>query len=150
MSAPYALVIGPFSISLRALSRIREMSWTKSLAMPSPLPKFTGISRHIGGVVPERFQRHDLESGLVGGGEHDGAGSAVQMSLEPAYGDDAPSVARVQPGEVPFGVRGDEIVADVELVLEELARHDGADRVAADVLRSAGAAAVAVEAGDRV
>ena len=51
---------------------------------------------------------------------------------------------------MPLGLRRHKIVADVGLMSQELVRHDRADRVAAGVLRSTGAATVAVEAGYRV
>lgn len=47
-------------------------------------------------------------------------------------------------------MRSDEVVADVVLMLEELAGDDGAHGVTADILGSTGAAAVAIEPGDRV
>src|ERR1044072_1701102 len=47
-------------------------------------------------------------------------------------------------------MRSDEVVADLELVSQELVRDDRAHRVAADVLRPGVAASVAKEAGHRV
>jgi ornithine cyclodeaminase/alanine dehydrogenase-like protein (mu-crystallin family) len=47
-------------------------------------------------------------------------------------------------------VRRDEVVADLELMRQELLRDDRADRVAPDILRPTRAAAVAIEAGHRI
>src|SRR5690349_17106794 len=116
--------------------------------MPFALPKLARISRNVRGVLLEDFQRDDLERGFVGGGEHNGAGRALEVGLQPADRDHAPPVSRGEAGELPLGVWRDQVVADVELMLEELAGDDRADRVAAGVLRAGGAAAVAVEAGD--
>ena len=55
------------------------------------------------------------------------------------------AVARHQPGKPVLRQGCREVVADRALVLEELGRHDGADGVAAQILRAGRAAAVAVE-----
>src|SRR5262249_25034214 len=49
-----------------------------------------------------------------------------------------------------FRHRSSEVVTDAALVGEELGGHYGADRVAADVLRSRPAGAISVEPGHRV
>lgn len=72
------------------------------------------------------------------------------MCLQPAHRDDAPSVAWCQPGKMPLGVRRDEVVVDAGLMGQELLRHDRADGVAADILRAARAATVAIEPGHRI
>ena len=63
---------------------------------------------------------------------------------------DAPAIAGHEAGEAVQRHRRREVVADRALVLEELRRDDGADRVAAEVLGAGAAAAVAVEASQRV
>ena len=87
---------------------------------------------------------------LVGGGQHHRRRAAVLVGPQPVDRGDAPAVARHEPREVVLRHRRAEVVADRALVLEELGRDDGADRVAAEVLGTGGAAAVPVEAGHRV
>src|SRR5438067_733560 len=109
-----------------------------------------GAGRHVDRVLPERLQRHDVQGPLMGGGQHHGRGDAVAVGPQPVGRGHAPAVPGHQPGEGELGDRGAEVVADPALVVEELGGHHGADRVTAPVLRPGVAAAVPVEAGDRV
>src|SRR5262249_41639293 len=72
------------------------------------------------------------------------------VCAQPVARGDAPPVARDEAGEPVFGDRGDEVVADAALVLEELGGDDGTDGVAAEILRTGVAASIAVEPGDGV
>jgi hypothetical protein len=72
------------------------------------------------------------------------------VRAQPVRGRHAPAIARDQTGEPVLRHRGDEVVPDSALVLEELRAHHRADRVAAEVFRTGVAAAVAVEARDRI
>ena len=86
----------------------------------------------------------------MGGGQHDRRGTPILVGPKPVGGGDAPPVTRHQAREPELGSRRRQVVADRALMLEELGGHDGADGVPADVLGPRRAAAVAVEAGDRV
>ena len=108
------------------------------------------VGRYVDGVGPEHVERDQLERPLVGGGEHDRRGHAVVVGLLPPRRHHAPPVTGREPGEVPLRSRGRQVVADLQLVLEELRGDHRAHRVQADVVGPAGAAAVAVEAGHRV
>src|SRR5262249_49965902 len=76
--------------------------------------------------------------------------AAPSRCAEPVHRRHAPPVARLQPGEHELRHRGDQVIADPPLVLEELGSDHRADRVASEVLRPRVAAAVAVEPRDRV
>ena len=109
-----------------------------------------GIRRHVDGVLLERLERHELERALVRRRQHDVGRDAVLVGAPPVERGHAPAVAGHQPREAVLRHRRRQVVADAALVLEELRRHDRADRVAADVLDAAAAATVPVEAGDRI
>src|SRR4051794_33620473 len=98
------------------------------------------VRRHVRGVQLEDVQRYDVNGPRIGCSEDGGWRRPVAVGLRPADGDDAPAVTGRQSGKVPLRARRDEVSADLLLVLEELPRDDGTDRVAADVFRSACAA----------
>jgi hypothetical protein len=108
------------------------------------------VGGHVDGMLAENLQRHDLEGALVGGGQHDVRGRPVTVGPQPVRGGHAPPVAGDQAGESVLRRRRGQVVADAALVRQELDRHHGADRVAARVLGAGCAAAVPVEASDRV
>jgi catechol 2,3-dioxygenase-like lactoylglutathione lyase family enzyme len=108
------------------------------------------VRGNVDRVLLERGERDDLKRALVGGGEHDRRGEAVLVGAQPVRRGDAPPVARDEAREAELRHRGDQVVADTPLVLEELARHHRANGMTAQVLRTRGAAAVPVEAGERV
>jgi uncharacterized hydrophobic protein (TIGR00271 family) len=82
--------------------------------------------------------------------EHDGRRNAGLERLLPACGDDAPAVARLQPREEPLRLGRGQVVPDRRRELEELVRHDCADRVEARVATLRATVAVPEEAGQRV
>src|SRR5262249_10812825 len=84
------------------------------------------------------------------GRENDVCRRSVAVRAEPVHRRHAPPVARPQPGKHELGHRGDQVVANPALVLEEFGSHHRADRVAPEILRTRVATAVAVEPGDRV
>src|SRR5688572_2207610 len=108
------------------------------------------VRRYVDRMLGEDVERHDLQGPLVARGQDHGSGRAVVVGLQPADGDDAPTVAGHEPGKAPLGPRGDEVVAHAALVLEEPGRHHGAHRVKAQVLGAAPAVTVAVVAGERL
>ena len=61
-----------------------------------------------------------------------------------------PRTAGHEAGEAELGPWGAEVVADSALVVEELSRHDRADRVAAEIVGPGPAAAVPEEPGQRL
>ena len=105
------------------------------------------MSGHVDCVLLEHIELDDVQRSLMSGCEHNVRGNAIAVSPQPVRRRDAPAVARGEPGELVLRDRGAQIVADAALVLEELSRDDGADRVAALVLRPGPAAAVPVEPG---
>src|ERR1700722_508186 len=72
------------------------------------------------------------------------------VSAQPVRRGHAPPVSRYQAGKAVLRHWRAQVVADAPLVLEELARHHGADGVTAAVLWSRVTAAVPVEASEGV
>src|SRR5580693_7062516 len=106
--------------------------------------------RDVDRVLPERIERDDLQGPLVGGGQHHGRGDTFVVRPQPVGRGHAPAVPRHQPGESELRSRTAEVVADPALVVKELGGYHRADRVTAAVFLAGVAAAVPVEAGDRV
>src|SRR3990170_4313347 len=82
--------------------------------------------------------------------EHDRGGNARFEGLLPARGDDAPAIARLEAGEHPLRLGGDEVVPAGHREGEELLGHDGADDLEAGIDTTCMAVAIAVEASQRV
>ncbi len=82
--------------------------------------------------------------------EHDRGGHARFERLLPASRNDAPAIARLQPGEHPLRLGRDEVVPTRHRELQELLGHDGAHDVEADVRALGVAVPVAVEARHRI
>jgi hypothetical protein len=106
-----------------------------------------------GQVHRESFEigeRAMVESAFVGGAQ-DHAGSLAGLKrFLPPRGAEAPTVAGFQAAKAELRHRGQKIVAAGFGKREKLGGHDGADRVATDVLSSGVAAAVSKEAGHGV
>src|SRR5512133_888507 len=98
----------------------------------------------------EILDAHHLERPRVRRAEHHRRRAAGSVRLQPARRAHAPVIAGRQAREAPLRSRRGEVVAGDGAELEELGRHDRADRVAPDVLGPRRAAAVAVEAGHRI
>ena len=79
-----------------------------------------------------------------------GAADSVLVGLQPPGRHHAPPVTGMQPRELPLRPGRDEVIADGNLVLEELPGHHRAYGMQTDILGSDPAIGVAVEAGDRV
>ena len=103
--------------------------------------------RDIDGMLLERGQRDDLQGPLVGGGQDHVSGGAVMVGPKPVDRSHAPSIAGHQAGKSELGHRGDQVVSDRTLVLQELGGHHRTDGVAAEVLRAGCATPVPVEPG---
>jgi hypothetical protein len=108
------------------------------------------IVGHVDRVLLEDVERHGLERPLMRGGEDDERGDARLVGAQPRVRSHAPAVARLESGKAVVGRRGAQIVADALLILEEFLADDGANRVAPEVGRPGAAAAVAVEARERI
>ena len=105
---------------------------------------------HIDSVLAQRLDRDDPQCRGVRGGEHHRRCGAVTVGVEPPRCADAPAVAGLEAGKAVLRHRCHEVVAASELMLEELRGHHSAHRVGAQVIRARRAAAVAIEAGERV
>ena len=101
-------------------------------------------------MLPEHLQRHDLQDGLVGGGQDDGCSCTVVVGASPVHRCHAPAVAGRQSREAVLGPWRGQVVADAALVVQELGGDDRADGVTSQVFRAGPAAAVTEEPGDRI
>jgi hypothetical protein len=111
-------------------------------------PERSRIRGDVDGVLPERSD--DLKRPFMGGCEHYVGGRAVLMRPQPVQRGHAPAVAGREPREVVLRHRGDQVVADMTLVLEERGRNHRAYRVASPVLRTGTTAPVTVKAGEGI
>jgi len=120
------------------------------------LPKITGRDRGsvqgLGddGELEQNLKGDDVEGGLVGGLQDDGAAGSGAMHVQPACRADTPAVAGAQAGKAELRHGRGEVITQARGDLEELRRHDAADRVHAEVVNAGVAAAVAIEARERV
>ena len=108
------------------------------------------VGGDVDGVLTEHVQRDDLQRALVGGGQHHRSRGALAVRAQPVRRGHAPPVPRHQAGEAELRHRRGQVIADAALMREELRGHHRADRVAAQVLGSGGAAPVPVEPGERI
>ena len=113
-------------------------------------PERSRIWGDVDGVLLERSERNDLKRPFMGGRQHYVGRRAVLVRPEPVQRGHAPAVAGREPREVVLTHRGDQVIADTALVLEERGRDHRADRVAAPVLRTGTTAPVTVKAGEGV
>src|ERR1700744_1137924 len=132
----------------RVPGRHRGTSGAAGLAVP--VLEGARVLGNVDRVLLERGQGNDLECALVCGREHDWRREAVLVGAQPVRRRDAPAVSWHETREAVLRHRRAQVVADAPLVLKELARHHRAAGVAAPVLWSGVAAAVPVEAGERV
>ena len=102
------------------------------------------------GVLLQFVERHDAQRCRMGGFEHDLRGGVAVERFLPAGGAQAPAVAGLQAGKAILRQGGAEIVAVGLGKGQERRGRDHADRVQADILGAGIAAAVAIEAGDRL
>src|SRR3954452_4681604 len=109
-----------------------------------------GIGRYVDRVLLQPGERDHVERPLVRGSQHDRRVDTVLVRLTPAHRDHTPPITGLQASEPPLRYRRREVVADRPLVGEELLGHHSADGVQPDVLRTAGAGPVTVEAGHRI
>ena len=132
-------------------SRARRARRRRSLSRrSSSVFERARVGGHVDRVLREQVERDEIERPLVGGGENDECGDALFVRAQPRVGRHAPAVAGLESGKVVLGRRRAQVVADAPLIFEKLPGHDGADRVTSEVTRAGAAAAVTVEAGERV
>ncbi len=149
-----AVLLARLNVRLRYRERLadrasalgRDELDSPSWRIRSSAPERPRIQRNVDGMFLERSERNELKRTLVGGRQHYVGGRAVLVRPEPVHCGHAPAVAGREPREVMLGHRGDQVVADTTLVLEERGRDHGADRVAPQVLRTGTTAPVAEEA----
>jgi hypothetical protein len=113
-------------------------------------PEWSGVGRDVDGVLLERSERNDLEGTFMGGRQHDERGRAILVRPQPVQRGYAPAVAGHEPREAVLRHRGDQVIADATLVLEERGGNHRADRVATPVLRTGTTAPVTVKTGEGV
>ena len=113
-------------------------------------PERSRIRGDVDGVLLERSERNDLKRPFMGGRQHHVGGRAVLVRPQPVQRGHAPAVAGREPRELVLRHRGDQVIADTTLVLEERGRDHRADRVAPPVLRTGTTAPVTVKAGEGV
>jgi hypothetical protein len=113
-------------------------------------PERSRIRGDVDGVLLERGERNDVKRPLMGRRQHYVGGCAVLVRPPPVQRDHAPAIAGREPREVVLRHRGDRVIADTTLVLEELGRDHSADRVAPQVLRTGTTAPVTVKTGEGV
>ena len=113
-------------------------------------PEGSGVRGDVNGVLLERGERNDLKRPFMGGRQHYVGGRAVLVRPQPVQRRHAPAVAGGEPREVVLRHRGDQVITDTTLVLEERGRHHRADRVAPQILRIGATAPVTVKAGEGV
>lgn len=102
------------------------------------------------GVPLQILEPAVLQGHGMGGAQYDTGRPSGSERLLPARGAEAPTVAGLQAGKAVVRPRCAEIVATGTAELEELGRHFGTHRVAAEILGSGFAAAGAGETGARV
>lgn len=103
-----------------------------------------------GGVLSQHLEGHDFERARMRGGECDWRVRAALDTFEPARGAHAPPVAGLQAGEFELRPWRREVVADLATEREKVRGHLHAHRVAAVVLGTGVAAAVAKKSGHRL
>ena len=99
------------------------------------------------GVLDKQLEGDDLQRGLVGGFEDDGAAGSRLLDLQPARGADTPTVAGFEASEAVLGHGGGEVIAQRLRRGEEGLVDDTADGMDSEVIRAGLAAACAIEAG---
>jgi hypothetical protein len=113
-------------------------------------PERSRIRGDVDGVLLERSERNDLKRPFMGGRQHYVGGHAVLVRPQPVQRGHAPAIAGREPREVVLRHRGDQVIADMTLVLEERGRDHRADRMASPVLRTGTTAPVTVKAGEGI
>src|SRR5947209_3835208 len=136
---------GRFSPRLAIISHPAEAGRNATSGVQRPR-----VGRNVDRVLPEDIQRDDLECSLVRCGEDNIRGHSRLVCAQPVMSGHAPPVSGLEPLELELGNRGDEVVADRLLMIEELGAHYGTDRVAAEVSWPGAAGSLAVEPGQRI
>jgi hypothetical protein len=113
-------------------------------------PERSRIRGDVDGVLLEGSERNDLKRPFMGGRQNYVGGRAVLVCPQPVQRGHAPAVAGREAREVVLRHRGDQVVADATLVLEERGCDHRADRVAPAVLWTGTTAPVTVKAGEGV
>ncbi len=108
------------------------------------------LGRNLGeGVRLQFFQADELQRRGVGRGQIDRRRDPAIERFLPALHADAPFIARLKAGKLPFGMRRDQVIALEHGVIEKVARSLDANCVQTGILRSRPAVAVTIESGHR-
>ncbi len=94
------------------------------------------IGGHIDGVFFKHGERDYLENLFIRCRQYHRRSHSVPVSSQPVRSRYTPPVAGHEARELVVRHRGAEIIADAPLMIQELARDNGTDRVAAEVLLS--------------
>ena len=97
-------------------------------------------------MLSQDLKRDDVEYLDVRRREDDERSGAIEVGTQPVSCSDAPAVAWSKPGEVILRHRSNQVVSDLKLVLEKLFRDDGANCMAAEILRSRGTTSISKKA----
>jgi hypothetical protein len=101
-------------------------------------------------VLLKRSERNETKRPLMGRRQHHVGGRAILVCPSPVQRGHAPAVAGREARKLVLRPRGDQVVADTTLVLEERGRDNRTDRVAPPVLWTGSTTPIAVKAGERV
>jgi hypothetical protein len=108
------------------------------------------VGRNVDGVLLEGVERDDFERQPMRGCKDDVGRGTGLMRRQPVGCSHTPAITGHEPRKSILRHRRDQVVADAQLVLEELGGDNGADRVAPKVLRTGVAASITKESGNRV
>jgi hypothetical protein len=104
------------------------------------------VLRDINGVWLQYGQVDHLQRSGIGRGQYHRRSHSGIVGLKPTLRDHAPAVTGLQTRKAVLGHRRDQIIADAPLLLEEFRGENRAHQMDC-LIRPAGAAAIAIEAG---
>src|SRR5215467_7833554 len=118
--APGSLASPPPS----GLQAARARSGASGTSTPHSVPERARIRWHVDGVLTQRLNRDYVKRTFMRGCKHHVGRGAVEVGTQPVRCGDAPAISWHQPWEPEMRHRGDQVVADGTLMIEELGGHD--------------------------
>ena len=109
----------------------------------------TEILRNVNRILLQHSKINYFECPGIGGRQHHRWSYSSLVRLKPALGDHTPPVAWLEPRKAERGRRSDQVVADAALLPQEFRRHHCTYQMNG-LIWSTGAAAIAIEAGNRI
>jgi hypothetical protein len=109
----------------------------------------TEILGDVNRILLQHGKINYFERSGIGGRKHDRWSYSSLVGLKPPLRNHTPPVARLQPRKTERGRRRDQVVADAALLPQEFRGHDRAHQMNG-LIWSRGAAAIAVETGNRI